>query len=182
MMFTALLAFAAGASLHAQSVLRPGDSITWNFLLQYSSTEAINSPDQPFGGYVMLDYSHVSLAGSLDYRLDFFEDPASPEPILSFPVHHLTGLHDQTGMPLLWVPEFSPPPDAWSDLDGMLRLTIVSGEMKNATPYISMLVPTSPGLMDYYQAVIVPEPGTLALLGLCGLLVAQRFRGCHLRP
>jgi hypothetical protein len=80
------------------------------------------------------------------------------------------------------VPEFSPPPDAWSDLDGGSRRTILSGEMRNVTPYISMLVPTMPGYMDYYQAVVVPEPSTLGLLGIGGLLLGRRFRRWHVRP
>jgi hypothetical protein len=150
--------------------------------LQYDSRLEINSPDQSFGGYVMLDYSFVPQAGSLDYRLDFFEDFTSPDPLLSLPVHHLTGLQDQTGMPLLWLPEFSPPPDAWSDLDGVLRLTILSGEMKNVTPYISMLVPTSPGWMDYYQGAVIPEPSTIGLMAAGGLLFLCRFGRGHVCP
>ena len=179
---TAVLALTTAVLLHAQSVLGPGDSVAWQFQLQYDSTVEINSPYQSFGGYVMLDYSHISQAGSLDYRLDFFEDFTSLAPILSLPVRHLTGLQDQTGMPLLWLPEFSPPPDAWSDFDGVLRLTILAGEMRNVTPYISMLVPTSPGLMDYYQAVVVPEPGTVGLLALGAVLLVHQLRRPYVRP
>jgi hypothetical protein len=127
----------------------------------------------------MLDYTHLARAGSLDYRLDFFEDFTSMEPNLSLPVHHRTGLQDGTGMPLIWLPEFSPPPDAWSDFDGVLRLTIESGEMQGLTPHISMLVPTSPGFLNYYQAVVVPEPGTLALMISGGMLLYHAFRKRH---
>lgn len=127
----------------------------------------------------MLDYTHLAQAGSLDYRLDFFEDFSSIEPILSMPVHHLTGLHDGTGMPLIWVPEFTPPAGAWSDLDGVLRLTIESGQMQGLTPHISMLVPSSPWFMDYYEAVVVPEPSTLALMAVGGILFVHRFRKWH---
>lgn len=164
----------AGAA-RAQSLLGPGDTRTWFFEFRYDSTLQINHPGQTFGGYVMLDYSPLSQAGSLDYRLEFLEDFTSAEPLLSLSVHHLTGLQDSTGMPLVWVPEFSPPPDAWGDFNGALRVTIESGQMRGLSPQISMLVPGAPGYMDYYEAVVVPEPGTLSLAGL-GALMMYRMR------
>lgn len=174
----AVTAFTLTASgpLHAQALLKSGDTVTWIFRLQYSSTETVNSPSQPFGGHVILDYSHGAGAGSLDYRLDFLEDFTSTEPVLTLDIHHLTGLHDQTGMPLIWLPEFSPPGDAWHDLDGVLRLTILSGEMRNVTPQISMLLPTTPGQMDYYEAVVIPEPSSVTLAALGTAVIGYRSR------
>ena len=176
---TGILTVASSVLVQAQSILGPGESRTWQFKLEYSSTVEVNSPHQSFGGHLILGYTHLAQAGPLDYRLDFFEDFTSTEPILSMPVHHLTGLQDGTGMPLIWLPEFTPPPDAWSDFDGVLRLTVESGQMQGLTPHISMLVPKSPGFMDYYQAVVVPEPGTLALMAVGGVLLFHRFRKRH---
>lgn len=178
---TLALAFLADCSIRAQSILQSGDSITWQFQLQYESTSQINSPDQAFGGFVILDYTYLSQAGPLDYRLDFFEDSASTTPILSLPVHHLTGLEDQTGMPLIWLPEFSAPSGAWSDLNGALRLTIISGEMRAVTPYISLLTPSTPGYMDNYEAVLVPEPSIACLIGTGALLFSAFKRKQKIR-
>ena len=170
----AVLVTALPILTQAQTILRPGDSLAWPFQFQYVSTEQVNSPDQPYGSYVTLDYSHFPQAGDLQYRVGLFEDFDSPQPLLSLPVDHLTSLVDQTGMPLVWLPEFSPPPDAWSDFDGVLRLTVVSGEMRNLSPHISMLVPASPGFMDYFEAAVIPEPGSLALVLVGGAFLMGR--------
>jgi len=171
-----ILTAAAPLCLEAQPVLGAGDSRTWQFEFAYRSTLEINHPDQPFGGSVLLDYVHLAGAGSLDYRLDFLEDASSLQPVLSTPVHHLTGLTDQTGMPVIWVPEFAAPEGAWSDLNGALRLTVVAGQMKNLIPQISMLSPSAPGFMNYYEAVFIPEPHTIALLALGSLFLRAGSR------
>lgn len=170
------MAAAAPLHLNAQPVLGAGDSRTWQFEFAYRSAMEINHPDQPFGGSVLLDYVHVAGAGSLDYRLDFLEDASSLQPVLSTPVHHLTGLTDQTGMPVIWVPEFAPPEGAWGDLNGALRLTVVAGQMKDLTPQISMLLPGAPGFMNYYEAAFIPEPESIVLLALGGLFLSASSR------
>lgn len=170
---SSLLALAIPILADGATTLVPGDSVTWQFQFHYDSTIQINSSSQGFGGYVILDYQFIQ-AIPLQYRLDFYEDFNSPDPIQSLLVDHLTGLQDQTGMPLIWVPEFAPPLDAWSDLNGKLRITILSGEMRDLNPDITMLVPTVPGSMDFYQAQIVPEPGSVGFLLVSGLLIARR--------
>ena len=121
----------------------------------------------------MLDYQFTQ-AIPLQYQLDFYEDFNSPEPFQSLLVDHPTGLHDQLGMPMGWTPEFAPPPDAWSDFNGKLRITILSGEMRDVLPDITMLVPTIPGSLDVYQAQVVPEPSALGFILVSGLLLAYR--------
>ena len=122
---------------------------------------------------MILDYQFIQTV-PLQYRLDFYEDFNSPDPLQSLFVDHLTGLNDQTGMPLIWVPEFAPPREAWSDLNGKLRITILSGEMRDLSPDITMLIPSVPGSMDFYQAQVVPEPSSMGFILVSGLLIAYR--------
>ncbi len=153
--------------------LLPGDSVTWRFELIYNSTQEINSPSVPYGGYVILNYQFTQSI-PLQYRIDFYEDFNSSDPFQSLLVDHPTGLHDQMGMPVIWSPEFTPPPDAWSDLNGKLRITILSGEMRDVLPDITMLVPTIPGSLDVYQAQVVPEPSAMGFILASGLLLIYR--------
>ena len=170
---SSLLALALPLIANGATILVPGDSVTWQFQFHYDSTVQINHPSQSFGGYVILDYQFTQ-AIPLQYRLDFYEDFGSPDPIQSLLVSHLTGLQDQTGMPVIWTPEFAPPFDAWSDFNGKLRITILSGEMRGLNPDITMLIPTVPGSMDYYQAQVIPEPSSMGLILVSGLLIAYR--------
>jgi hypothetical protein len=171
----AILIMAASLTTYAQSVLGPGDSATWQFQFQYTSTEMVNSPDQSYGGYVALGYAAIYGAGPLEYRVEFFEDFNSLQPVMSVDVPH-SKIIARLGGGLLWLPEFAPPADAWADLDGALRISVLSGQMRNLAMDTSLLVPASPGQMDYYQAVVVPEPGTLGLLAVGAVLSASRFR------
>ena len=150
-----ILIAVSSSSLRAQ-LLTPGQSFTYSFL----EADLINFGDasspNPRGYATFYSDPARSTPGAV-FTVDLFESNTGESPIASN-----TGSSTVTANAN----------NAWQDLQGVARVTVVSGDI-----YFDPLVVGiyRPGGIDYefYSATVpVPEPGavTLGALGLLGLL------------
>jgi hypothetical protein len=153
-LFTFTLLVACAPS-HSQITLNAGDTFTYQF-----STLPFYNPD-PFaavGSLWSVDIPPFSANSPLTIRLETFENDLNENPIAS-------RVFDSTELPgfsVLAIDAIG----AWQDLQGAVRITMLSGSWQFNALYISAALPTAGGDPDLYllQFTPVPEPATISLL------------------
>lgn len=154
----ALLALSSPAQ--SQFLLNAGDQYVFQFSsLTLSYTEPADDPfkSSPHGSFTL---SRTLFPGnpSVQYRLEMFEDSLSEAPVAS-------ALFDSSISPA-GISECNAE-GAWSDLQGAVRVTGVSGSLQlDWMSFISILDQPDGTMKVYHLYQPVPEPSTL---GLCGV-------------
>lgn len=151
----ALLAVCLPAN--CQLVLNAGDTFTYAFNTLPLETIVPTSPQDVPSGMFTLFYVIAPAGASVHY--DVFENTAAEAPIFSGAADSLAPLvHCEI-------------PGAWQDLQGTIRVTMVSGSA--IVDFVNFRVnsPRDASTQNIFNAIIpVPEPGTAHLLG-CGAFV-----------
>jgi hypothetical protein len=143
MLAHALCAFSQGVFLQAGDLYtREFDDFQFQFHIP---------PDAPFDPRTMVLIGKLNFSGS--FLLEAFEDNTAQPPIFT------TNFVSQAGISSVYY--FGP---AWQDLQGVVRLTMLSGSMDLKQIMGTVILPSA----DVYSQTIipVPEPSPLALLFL----------------
>ena len=153
-LLSALGFFTACLTTQGQLTLNSGDIFTYEFS-SLPLVGTISEPLTPLGNYsAILNPATVQEGDTI--LLEMFENSLSETPIDS---------RTWMNSPLV----ICQAPAAWADLQGAVRLTMLSGSVTVDVLTFRALTPTggTPPL-NHWEATIspVPEPSTLALLGL----------------
>jgi hypothetical protein len=143
-------------SLHAQMLLSPGQSYTYEFSSLLDFGDGYSGPARGFATFYT---DSLRSTPGATYTVDLFEANASESPIAS-----VNGTGNVTASSI----------GAWQDLQGVARVTVTSGDVFFDSVVVNVYEPTGVGDFRLRSSdfVPVPEPGALALgaLALIGLL------------
>ena len=168
----AMLACSLPAGAQGTFVLNAGDSAVFAFngLPQISTL--------PNSGLSAFSVQAFALSGPVaaGFRLEMFENSISEMPICTV---QATGPWSD--------PEWACfAPGAWQDLQGVGRLTMLTGSARFDEVIAEVQIPAGAGVGQYGAVLTpVPEPGSLSLLilGGCVLAVFRKCRrGAQLKP
>jgi hypothetical protein len=140
-----------------------GDTYVFHFdTLQFMGSGVTS----PLGGQYNLLFNSATTDSGDSLRMELFEGLAEG-----------TALAERTITPGSDVP-FLLSESAWSDKEGSIRLTALSGTFTiNQIDMIRKEISSNPGGMDTFALTIVPEPSTVTL----GILGAALLAGGRLR-
>ena len=164
---TALLLVTIGASAQVNLTLNAGDTYTFQF--SSLSFQGIWDVQQPPGvpiGEINGLFLPDSFQPGSSLLVEMFEDSTSLSPIASQVLISQVGFSPPPG-PLLWSL------DAWQDLQGAVRLSMLSGSATIDLFQVTVNRDDS-GMLNSYgsSALPVPEPNSILLIGVAALLGA----------
>jgi len=155
-----------------QVILLEGDSYTFEF-----ATLELDGPEtEPiYSQYGRLDVWFADFQSDETLRIELFEDSPSEPPVYSGP-------WNGGGPPPIGPPTPNPlfvlVPNAWEDLQGIVRFTMVTGSMTISRVDATAVRSDAGGLMRYSSTVPIPEPcGAALVFSGVSVLLLTRFRG-----
>jgi hypothetical protein len=158
---------AAGVSFDGLSqgiLLNAGDSYSYQFeSLPFDGYFTFGTPQAYF--YLALSPSKLGSNGAL--RFEIFEDTPAGPPLFSRTVTASSGMSDMS----------CTVPNAWADVQGSIRLTMVSGSVSISVFSLQCITAAGPSGFGFYGDRIypVPEPSAFTLLSLgCIAVVVLR--------
>lgn len=148
----------------SQVLLHGGDTYTYQFNTLPFESHVTNGVAAPFGFFSLPIFpSDLGPTGML--RMEMFENTTSETPIFSRTLTSSSSLGDTHATAV----------GAWGDVQGAIRLTMLSGSLTINIFSLEAVTAASPSGFDVYGdrvIPVVPEPGPFALVGLSSLTVA----------
>jgi len=162
-----ILSFLLTTSAFGQGILlNAGDSYTYQFdSLPFEGFSIYGTPRAFFS--LPIFPSDLGPSGSL--RFEMFEDTPGGVPIFSRTLTTASSILDTSGTV----------PNAWADVQGSIRLTMLSGSITVNVFSLQAMVPADASGFNIYggRVYLVPEPAIASIVGLCVVyLTARRFR------
>src|SRR5436190_8799881 len=154
-----LVVVGLNTSIHAQLLLGPGQTYTYDFNSLFPYGNGLSSPyPNGYGRAIFYTDAAGSTPGA-SFTVDLFEIDTSETPVGT-----ATGSGNVSAVG----------PDAWHDFQGAARVTVNSGNVLFDSVVVDVFIPSGFGDFDQYSSgtVAVPEPGAIKLgaLGLVGLV------------
>ena len=169
-MKTILVAFSSIASLLASLATAPGATLfltageiyTYQFnQLPFTGT-GVGQPTAQ--GY--FEWHGRLLPGISQVQIEMFENSFAEAPIAAMPIYNSSSHFEPIGNSFIV-------PNAWQDLQGGIRISVVSGSLSMEELFLASVVPTDSTHANFYDQRLtfepVPEPSTLTILG-CGFV------------